>query len=135
MPRDSGMTGTPQEWLQRARSNLIRAKQSKPEEVFWEDPCFDTQQAAEKAFKAVLVSRNIDFPKTHNIRVLLDLLGQAKQEIPQNLREAISLTTYATMSRYPGEAEPVTEDEYQEAVSIAEQVVQWAENILSTGQE
>ena len=34
----------------------------------------------------------------------------------------------------PSEAEPVTEDEYQEAVMMAEQVVQWAENILSMRQ-
>jgi len=36
-------------WLKRAKSNLIRAKQPKHEEVFWEDLCFDAQQAVEKS--------------------------------------------------------------------------------------
>jgi len=41
--------GMPVEWLRRAKSNLIRAKQPKPGGVFWEDLCFDAQQAVEKA--------------------------------------------------------------------------------------
>ncbi|HEX5416749.1 MAG TPA: HEPN domain-containing protein [Chloroflexota bacterium] len=46
--------GTPEEWLRRARSNLLRAQQPRPEGVYWEDLCFDAQQAAEKAIKALL---------------------------------------------------------------------------------
>ena len=132
MPPEESSVGTPQEWLRRAKSNLARAKQPKPDEALWEDLCFDAQQAVEKAFKAVLVFRGVDFPKTHNIRVLLSLLDSAGQQIPQELRKAIGLTIYATVSRYPGEAEPVTEDEYHEAVALAEQVVQWAEQVIST---
>ena len=37
MPRNSGLTGTPEEWLRRAKSNLARAQQEKPEEVLWEE--------------------------------------------------------------------------------------------------
>ncbi|MCI0417847.1 MAG: HEPN domain-containing protein [Acidobacteria bacterium] len=108
---NEGPVGTSQEWLRRAKSNLARAKQPKPDEAVWEDLCFDAQQAAEKALKAVLIFRSIDFPRTHNIRVLLSLLAPPGQLIPQELSGAIGLTTYATVSRYPGAAEPVTEDE------------------------
>jgi HEPN domain-containing protein len=59
--------GTPEEWLRRAKGNLALAKQRKPKEAYWEDLCFETQQAAEKAVKAVLMSSGIDFPKTHDI--------------------------------------------------------------------
>lgn len=127
--------GTPQEWLRRAKSNLARAKQPKPDEALWEDLCFDAQQAVEKAFKAILVLRGIDFPKTHNIRVLLTLLDPSGQQIPQDFMKAIGLTTYATVSRYPGEVEPVTEEEYREAVVLAEEIVRWVEEIFSTSQE
>jgi|SRR5712692_1423929 len=132
MPPEESSVGTPQEWLRRAKSNLARAKQPKPDEAIWEDLCFDAQQAVEKALKAILVFRGADFPKTHNIRVLLTLLDSAGQQVPPEFRKAIGLTTYATVSRYPGEVEPVTEDEYREAVALAEQVVQWAEQILSS---
>ena len=135
MPRNSGLIGTPDEWLRRAKINLAKAQQAKPEEVLWEDMCFDAQQAVEKAIKAILVSQQIDFPKTHDIAQVLTLLDQSDQQVPEEFWQADRLTQYAMETRYPGEAEPVTEDEYQEAVTIAEQVVQWAENILSTDPE
>lgn len=53
MATDRGQVGTPRDWLGRAKSNLARARQPKPDEVFWEDLCFDAQQAVEKALKAV----------------------------------------------------------------------------------
>ncbi|MGB9825381.1 MAG: HEPN domain-containing protein [Desulfofundulus sp.] len=43
-------------WLRRARSNLERARLGRVSEgILYEDLCFDAQQAAEKALKAVLV--------------------------------------------------------------------------------
>ena len=130
MQRESGRIGTPEEWLNRARSNLAIAKQPKPAEVVWEDLCFDAQQAAEKAIKAVLVSKKIEFPKTHNIRALLNILHQSGLEIPDYILKARRLSNYAVETRYPGDEEPVTEQEYREAVSIAESVLHWAEKII-----
>ena len=37
------------------------------------------------------------------------------------------LTDYAVVTRYPGVAESVTEEEHQKAVAVAERVVEWAE--------
>jgi len=51
---DSSIPGSPEEWLMRAKSNLALARADKPEGVFWEDMCYNAQQAAEKAVKAVL---------------------------------------------------------------------------------
>jgi len=84
MPPDPAATGTPQQWLRRAKSNLARAKQPKPTEALWEDLCFDAEQAAEKAVKAILVFHAVDFPKTHDIRALLTLLDQARHQVPQD---------------------------------------------------
>ena len=44
----------PREWLNRARSNLARAKAQIPD-VYLEDLCFDAQQAAEKAIEDLLI--------------------------------------------------------------------------------
>ena len=46
------------------------------------------------------------------------------------LLEAERLTLYAVITRYPAAVRPVTEQEYMEAVEIAESVVHWAEKIL-----
>ena len=126
-----GSLGTAQEWLRRANGNLARAKQSKPKGAFWEDLCFDAQQAAEKAIKAVLRFRAIDFPKTHDIRELLTLLDSNGQVIPAEIWDTMDLTDYAVETRYPGPAEPVTQKEYRKAVKMAERVVRWAENQIT----
>jgi HEPN domain-containing protein len=118
------------EWLRRARGNLARARQPKPAEGFWEDLCFDAQQAAEKAVKAVLVCRQVDFPKTHQIGELLVLLRQAGHDAPETVWQAQPLSNYAVSTRYPSPEEPVTEDEWRDAVAIAEQVVRWAESMI-----
>ena len=133
MPLDGESFGTPQEWLRRARGNLARAKQSKPEEGFWEDLCFDAQQAAEKAVKAVLILRQTDFPKTHDIVDLLLLLQDSGQEITEEILEAGRLSRYAVETRYPGPAEPVSENEYRQALALAEKVVQWAAQVIAGG--
>lgn len=69
--------GTPRDWLDRAHSNLLRAKQNKPEGVFWEDLCFDAQQAVEKSLKAVLLARKIAFRFIHDVAALLTLLERS----------------------------------------------------------
>lgn len=134
MPPKKAATGTPQDWFRRAKGNLARAKQAKPKEAFWEDLCFDAQQATEKAIKAVLTRRQIDFPKTHDIRELLTLLSTSGEVVPEAIWEAINLTDYAVETRYPGPAEPVTRKEYREAVAVAGKVVKWAGKIISAKQ-
>ena len=135
MPPKVSAAGTPEEWLRRAKGNLALAKQRKPKEAYWEDLCFEAEQAVEKAVKAVLRFRGIDFPKTHDIGELLTLLDQSGQKIPQSFWKADSLTEYAVETRYPGPAEPVTRKEYREAVAVAGKVVKWAEKIISAKQQ
>ncbi len=102
------------------------AKSSIPE-AYLEDLCFEAQQAAEKAIKAVLIRRHIEFPYVHDLARLLSLLEEQGEELPEVVRKAEELTRYALVTRYPGIARPVSEQEYAEAVAIAEAVVQWAE--------
>ena len=55
----------PREWLNRARSNLAMARNRVPD-AYLEDLCFEAQQAAEKAIKALLLRRNIEFHYVHS---------------------------------------------------------------------
>ncbi|MGH7792123.1 MAG: HEPN domain-containing protein [Thermodesulfobacteriota bacterium] len=126
MPRRPGFTGKPEDWLRRAKGNLARAKQTKPKDAFWEDLCFDAQQAAEKAIKAVLIFRKLEFRKTHDLRELLTLLNSGDFPIPEEIWEAVDLSDYAVETRYPGVTEPVSEKEYRVAVALAKTVVGWA---------
>ena len=121
--------GSPAEWMYRANSDLALARSPVRECIALEDLCFHAQQAVEKSIKGVLVSRVVLFPKTHNLDVLLNLLPSGIP-IPPEDEQVRRLTEYAVVSRYPGMDEPVTEEEYREAVRLAEAVVKWAEDIL-----
>ena len=129
MPREGRLPGSPEDWLRHAHSDLELARVGRATKVLLEGLSFHAQQAAEKALKAVLVAKGIPFPKTHNIRTLLDLLPQGIT-LPPEVEDAASLTDYAVISRYPGDLESVEEEEYLEAIRLAEVVVHWAEGIV-----
>ena len=135
MLHDANKLSTPEAWLERAKSNLIRAKQPKPAGVFWEDLCFDAQQATEKALKALLLFRGIPFRFVHDIAELLTLLEQGGVALPDTIRPAADLSDYAVEARYPGPLEPVTEEEYRKAVAVAESVVTWVEIMMQGNEE
>jgi HEPN domain-containing protein len=61
----------------------------------YDDLCFDAQHAAEKAIKAVLVHRSVDFPKTHDIGRLLTLAAEAGVPGADDLQAAAALTPFA----------------------------------------
>jgi HEPN domain-containing protein len=120
----------PREWLNRARSNLALA-QAKRKGVYLEDLCFDAQQAAEKPIKALLIKVDVDFPYVHDLARLLTLLEKSGQKIPTSIRQAEGLSRYAVFPRYPGMGPQIKQNEYQEAVKIAGQVVRWAERLIA----
>jgi HEPN domain-containing protein len=109
------------EWLRRAKSNLSMAQVGKTDAICYEDLCFNAQQGVEKALKALCIARHIVFPKTHNITVLLDRLAVDDPLIIQ----ARGLNEYAVTSRYPGDYEPISVEEYEEVIAIAAHVVTW----------
>ena len=118
----------PAEWLRRAKSNLIRAREDiRLAGVAKEDLCFDAQQAAEKAIKAVLIHLGIRFPYIHDLAALLALVEEQGESLPPHVREAARLTRFAVETRYPSFDEPVTQEEYEQALATAEAIVRWAE--------
>ncbi|MXW39176.1 MAG: HEPN domain-containing protein [Acidobacteria bacterium] len=122
-PEDAG------QWLDRARSHLARAKTRFPG-VYLEDSCFDAQQAAERAVKAVMFGRGVAFPHIPDLARLLSILEADGEQIPAEVRKVSKLTSYAMQSRYPNLEEAVSEEEYSETIAIAEAVVAWAEKRL-----
>jgi HEPN domain-containing protein len=136
MPPDVRDPSDPREWLRRARGDVALAKTARGTPgVLYEDLCFHAQQGAEKAIKAVLVMRQVEFPKTHVIEELLDLVAHAGQQVPPEVRHSARLTRYATGARYPGGAEDVTEDDHRRALELAERVVAWAEETIAAGDQ
>jgi HEPN domain-containing protein len=98
--------------------------------VYLEDLCFNAQQAAEKALKAVCVHQNLDFPRTHSLVRLLDILDLGGVNVPPEAKMVDILTQYAVQTRYPGFTEEITITEYQEALELARLIVSWSEQFL-----
>lgn len=65
---------------------------------------FHAQQAVEKYLKAFLMRHEIEFPKTHDIGVLLELVGSVDPKAAADLRDAEGLTIFGVEIRYPDEA-------------------------------
>jgi len=61
---------------------------------------FHFQQAAEKMLKALLARHGIPFRRTHNLRVLMDLLQDGGHPLPEELANVDEWTPYATLMRY-----------------------------------
>jgi HEPN domain-containing protein len=102
-----------------------------PQDALYNELCFHAQQAVEKSIKAVLVHCGVEFRKVHYIDYLIGLLP-AGVSLPPEAAEVVGLTSYAVMSRYPGDYEEVTEEAYQEAARLAQAVFVWAEQIVRT---
>ncbi|MBI1900425.1 MAG: HEPN domain-containing protein [Planctomycetia bacterium] len=120
----------PREWLNRAGSNLAHAQNILPD-VYLEDLCFDAQQAAEKAVKAVFIKRGVPHPYTHNLAELLKRLQQSGVRIPKYVWQAHELTPFAVVTRYPGLVGPVGKRRYRRSVRIARDVLQWAKRQIA----
>jgi HEPN domain-containing protein len=70
---------------------------------------FHGQQAAEKLLKAVLAGHGIEFPRTHSIRFLLDLLADHGLAPPAELDGIAELYPFGVALRYeaPLDEEPL----------------------------
>jgi len=82
---------------------------------------FHAQQCVEKYLKAVLVLKNMEFPKTHDIERLVGLLP-LDVIVTLPVSEQRTLTVYGTATRYPGDCEPVSTQDARKAVSAARRV-------------
>lgn len=111
------------EWIRKAENDfkaanhLLKIERDNPTDTV----CFHAQQCVEKYVKSLLVWKEIDFPKTHDLAVLAGML-------PEDLRPSLApqeerrLVEYGTITRYPGVYEPISLDEAKAAVRLARRV-------------
>lgn len=91
-----------EKWFKKAENDLLVIKNNlASDEIPFDACCFHSQQAAEKYLKAYLVSKQIHFPKTHDLQSLLNLCIAINSSFNQVIAPAIRLTDYAIAPRYP----------------------------------
>jgi hypothetical protein len=124
-------------WIDEARLLLRKAAQDAVVvRVCIDDPDisdeiagFHTQQACEKALKAVLSAKGITFPFTHNLVQLLDIVSAANVVVPAKIADVGDWTPFAAFFRYAewSAAAPLDRSEALDAVNAT---IAWATTIV-----
>ena len=111
------------EWLFKADEDFELAEYLLSQGVFHPNAiAFNSQQAAEKYLKAFLTWKQIHFPKTHDLEILLVLIEQIDAALAASMEDIIVLTMYGVELRYPGDQPDVTPDNARKAVELARKV-------------
>lgn len=120
------------QWMELAEEDLRAAKYTltMKSNVPYRIIAFHSQQCAEKYIKALLVYHLIDFPYTHNIEKLLELVPR-EYGLIKKLMKAGDLTDYAVSKRYPDFYQNLKKEDALEAINLAEEVRNTIKNIFS----
>lgn len=110
-------------WIKKAENDFRNAEHTLTLEVDcpFDTVCFHAQQCAEKYLKALLVSLSVDFPKTHDLRLLMQLVT-GKFTLGIEISDMLVLNRYSIEARYPGDWEPINREEAEKAVAIAREI-------------
>ena len=103
-------------WLRYAEEDLITAETLlEQSHLPPRQACWFAQQSAEKALKAVLIFLEIDFPRTHDLNVLRNLVPDSWQ-LNAAHSDLASLTEWAAEARYPRDMPEATNADASKAV-------------------
>jgi HEPN domain-containing protein len=109
------------QWVEKAEHDLRNAEHTLTlrEDCPFDTVCFHAQQCVEKYLKALLLIHSVDFPRTHDLRVLIQLVSMHR-ELGLEMSEVVALNRYTVEARYPGDWEPITREHAEEAVGMAQ---------------
>ena len=116
--------------LKKAETDLLNAtilrdsNQGNPEGIG-----FHVQQAVEKSLKAILVFHVIDYPRTHSIAGLAQLVSDNNIDLPDAFLDSNRYSSYARDLRYD-EIGPNEEFNFDEAIAHAAECVNFAKSHL-----
>jgi len=123
-------------WLVKANNNLKVALHELTlgeEHAVTDAVCFHAQQSVEKFLKAFLISKDLEFGKTHNLEYLLELCAGKDKDIRK--LETGNLSYYAVELRYPDDFYVPTFAEAEEAIKLAEDVKKYVLKKLKVNED
>lgn len=119
------------EWLSKADLDFRTVDRLCSEDPFRDIVAFHAQQAAEKYLKALLTRHQIEFPKTHELRRLLELLAEVEPQLTASLTDIKWLEPYGVEVRYPGDRPDTLPGDEQRARELAQMARDAALAVLS----
>jgi len=94
----------------KAEHDWANASTSLEHDVPLDTVCFHIQQTAEKLLKALMLSVDIEYPFTHDLRDLLDRLAPRFPALAQFYESLPDYTDFAVAMRYDDSVYPSRED-------------------------
>lgn len=89
---------------------------------------FHAQQAVEKAMKAVLAVKGVEYPYSHDLNGLLGLCKKTGIDVPHDLSDTGRLSIFAVRLRY--DASPTAILDRDQALKWAASAIAWARGIV-----
>ncbi len=119
-------------WIRRAKSNLARANTGNTQRTCSTKTWLSTLSKLRKISESAPALAGCDCPpRTHSIGYLLNMIERnCDIPIPHRVRDAVVLSDYAVTTRYPGDYECVSEEEYRLAVELADAVWTWVTSVI-----
>jgi len=103
-PPDRVLRTLVQQWIAKAELDFRAAERLiQDTEPIREVIAFHCQQVAEKYIKAFLVDRQLEFPKTHDLEELIELVTANSPELALELQGCEILSPFGVRIRYPGD--------------------------------
>ncbi len=119
-------------WIVKSQHDLLAAqKLSIDSEIYADIAIYHCQQSAEKAIKGFLILHDRAFPRTHDLRLLIQLAIVINTSFEDYQEAAELLTPYATEFRYPSDVMQPTTEELQEAIEKASEIFNFITSLLS----
>lgn len=109
------------QWIEKAEHDLIAAKliiEHQP--IILDVACFHCQQAVEKYLKSYLIFKNEDFPRTHNLQLLIESCSTYQPGF--SAIDLKNLEDFAVRVRYPHDFLQPDPEETRVFCEIAEAV-------------
>lgn len=116
-------------WLRYAEDDLRMAEMLLGQGGVPRGSCFHAQQAAEKSIKSIFVFLQTDFPFTHNLDRLRDLLPEG-WDVKTAFPDLRQLSIWAVEPRYPGDLVEATLEDAEAAVARAREIFETTVNEL-----
>jgi HEPN domain-containing protein len=118
------------EWIEKAEGDFRTAGREKNTAEYpnYDAACFHAQQCAEKYLKARLIEAGKDFPKTHDLSAILNLVLPLEPSWEALRDDLERLTDLGVEVRYPGTTADV--EDANEAMRTARHVRQMVRSVL-----
>jgi HEPN domain-containing protein len=120
MPLDPTLVDDVKAWMRKSLNDALAAGVLiAAEPPLHEVAVYHCQQSVEKALKAFLVSHDVPFRKTHELKELGAQCLAVDASLSAIVAEVSPLSHYAWEFRYPGDPSPLEEGEAANALALA----------------